>query len=273
MIKIDFDVSEIFSLTEIVDDAQKAVNDAERDLVTATHAKMVELASEKLHTRREMYVESLHMAEEDGVWFISLDAKAKWIDDGMPEHSMLESLLASPKAKTAADGSKYLVVPFEHSKKPSQQTPAQKDLLNTIKKELKSFKVPYKGIETDEQGKPKLGLLHSFDITTKPIKTRQGPGQGHGPLGAVKQGPTGVPFLKGVKIFQHEVEKEGQTSVQRSIMTFRVASSKHAAEGNRWLYPGIEGVSIFEEAEKWAIETFNKDIAPKLIAKLITAIR
>ncbi len=257
-------------------DKDKQSTKKDQQLVTAIQEKAVELASEKLHSRREMYLNALAMREEDGAFILALDASANWIEDGMPSRNLLESLLKSPKAKRAKDGSSYIVVPFGLGPgKGATNTPASTlDLVDTVKAELKRRKIPLGGIERDDQGRPKLGRLHKFDINSGPDKTHQGPGQGWGPIGAPKQGPNarqkvgggpgggGLPFLAGVNIFQHAVEGGG---VKRSITTFRVASSKH--EAPRWDVGELAGVHIFDELEKWAEEQVNL-IVPKLIKEL-----
>jgi hypothetical protein len=242
-----------------------------------TMAKVTELANERLHSRRKQFIDALSMREEDGIWVIELAGEARWIDDGMEPHSMLDALLSSPKAQRSADGSTYVVVPFEHGPgKGATNTPAsQLDLVGTVKSEMKRRKIPWATIERDDQGRPKLGRLHKFSVKGKPSKTGEGPGQGWGPVGDTKQGYSdrnarmrqhggpgggGIPFLQGVAVYQNAVEGGG---VKRSVMTFRIASSKHRGEG-RWEHPGLEPVNIFEDAWKWALETMDKEIMPKL---------
>jgi hypothetical protein len=268
LFSINVDLSEIAELLDLKQGLKSASDAAARDLAAMTHAKATELAGERLHSRREMFVEALKYHQvEDGVWLVSLEARARWIDDGQPEHSQLDALLASPKAKRAKDGSKYLVIPFDHS--PGQgkttTTAVEQDLINVIKSEMKRRGIPFGKIETDASGAAKIGKLHSFDITNLPIKNADGPGMGHGPKGDVRQGPTGTPFLQGVSVYQG-AGKSGK--VKRSIMTFRIASSKHKGQG-RWDHPGNAGTNILDDAAKWAAETFEKEMAPGILAKVL----
>jgi hypothetical protein len=270
MFFINLDISPLLNVGTKVDDASKAaMKSAGQRLTAMVRAHVAEEANKKLHTRREMFLEGLsHFQLDDNTWVVNLDAKVRWIDDGMPQHSMIDDLLKSKKAKTAKDGSKYVVVPFQHKKGPTQMTPAQKTLLDTIKKELKSRKIPYGKTETDSSGKPKIGLLHKFDIKSQPIKQSHGPGQGKGPIGSVMQGPTGIPLLQGIRIYQRQVKnKDGSHSVKRDIMTFRVASSKHKGQG-RWDHPGNEAMKMMDEAYHWAKQTWEKDVVPQLILEL-----
>lgn len=245
--------------------AQEAAQKAASQLVAMTRAHMVEEANKKLHTRRQMFVDGLsHAQVDENTWVISLAGKVKWIDEGIEPHNMLPDLLASPKAKTSKDGGKYLIIPFHHGPKgPTQMTPAQSDLLTTIKSELKRRQIPYSKIEVDANGLPKLGKLHTLNITNAPLKTKEGPGQGHGLIGQVRQGNTGIPFLQGLNVYQRQVGGK----VRRELMSFRIASSKHFGSG-KWQYPGLEPGGFFDEAETWAAKTWAEDVGPALIADL-----
>jgi hypothetical protein len=267
---INFDISPLLNLGLSLDDASKSVmKTAGQRLTAMTRAHIIEQAQKRLHTRRQMFVDGLtHFQLDDNTYVVNLDAKVRWIDDGMPAHNMIDDLLRSKSAKRAKDGSKYVVVPFQHKKGPTQLTPAQKTLLDTIKKELKARKIEYGQIETGPDGKPKIGLLHKFDIKTQPIKTSNTPGQGKGPVGAVMQGPTGIPLLQGVRIYQRPTKnRDGSFSVRREIMTFRIASSKHKGQG-RWDHPGNEPLKLMEEAYQWAKQQWEREIVPQLSLQL-----
>jgi hypothetical protein len=188
---------------------------------------------------------------------------------------MLDALLASPKAKTSKDGSRYLTVPFDHSpgKGKTGTTPAGKTLIDTIKNELKSRGIPFGKIEKGPDGKPLLGNLHSIDITKEPPKTGEGPGQGKGPIGDVRQGPTGIPFLQGIRISQKSVKdpKTGKEGVKRSIMTFRTASSKMKGTG-RWVHPGLDPKNMMEEGAHWASDQWARIIGPEMVKNVVSKV-
>lgn len=277
MFHVTLDASGLYELLGTSAAATRALKKAASQLTAQTREHIVEQANKKLKTRRQMYVDGLSAYQEnDHTWVISLDASVRWIDDGMPEHNMLDKLLASPKAKTTKDGTgKYIIIPFQHKKGPTQMTPAQSNLNATIKAELKSINaerekvgaapIPYGGIETHDDGSPQLGVLHKFDIMDRPMKTFNGPGQGWGSIGDVKQGPTGIPFLQGVQIRQRmALDKKGNEHVLREILTFRVASSKQRSQGGRWDNPGTAPVPLIEEGAKWAKEHWETNVAPKI---------
>jgi hypothetical protein len=262
--------------------ADAMMREAAQKLTAETHAHIVEQVQNRLRSTREKYLENLSFNQVDSnTWIIELQRGAFFIEEGLPPNfDMIDALLDdSPKpagknspphkgpkghTKTAKDGSRYRVIPFEHNKAQTRQTPAQKSLTDTIKSELKKRGMPGIGtIQNGADGKPKLGLVGSFDIMKRPIKSVDGPGQGKGPIGKVKQGPTGIPLLQGVRIYQRQMtDKQGKQFTKKFVMTFRVVSSKQKGQG-RWIHPGLEAKRFFDEAFEWALkewENVTKDI-------------
>ncbi len=251
-----------------------------RELVPAVHAHILEEANKKLHSRRQAFVNAVSTKQEgEDTWLVVLDKSARWIDDGSEPHEMIDSLLSTKNGRgkgvrRAKDGSAYRVIPFNHGpgKGGTNSTPAEQTLQQTIRAALKQADnkitgekgIPYGKLERDQNGKPLTGLLHSLDIEHKPVKTHHGPGQGKGPVGAVRQGPTGIPFLQGVRIYQRETKNpNGSSSVKRAVMTFRVVSSKHKGTG-RWFHPGNKPVLIFDEAYRWGQQHWETVVLPKI---------
>ena len=166
------------------------------------------------------------------------------------------------------EGNRYKVIPFEQNKAPSKTPRAQKTLQDTIKSVLQQKGIQYGGIERHPNGAPKLGLLHKLDINDKPLKTGEGPGQGHGPVGQVKQGVTGTAFLKGIRIYQKEVTgPDGNKSVHRGIFTFRVISDKTRGDGS-WEHPGLDAKNFFDKAYLWAENEWNDRIKQQVLDAL-----
>jgi hypothetical protein len=127
--------------------------------------------------------------------------------------------------------------------------------------------------------------LHKLNIMNAPLKTHEGPGQGWGPVGDVRQGPNerqvvgggpgggGTPFLQGLNVYQSEYKgKQGETRVQRTMMTFRVASSKHRDQGGRWDHPGLRPVNVVEDTYAWAQQEWVTSVEPALRAVILSKI-
>lgn len=277
MFYIDIDIAALVGLEGSVKAAaDKAVLVAGQSLATATHAHILEQVQKKLHSTREKYIENLSFKQVNkDTWLISLDAGAMFIEDGMPEHEMIDALLshgrptgkpsgvAKGEIHTAKDGSRFRVIPFEHKKGPTAQTAKATSLTDMIKKATKQLGIPYGSVEKDAAGKPKLGTLHSFDIMKQPSGgNRQQVGNPNVPVGK----HSGISLLQGVRISQHMVEdpKTGKSSVKRSISTFRIVSSKHKGSG-RWHHPGLEPRHFFPEAYTWAVSQYQNKIVPEII--------
>jgi hypothetical protein len=249
-------------------------------LAMAAHAHMIEEANLKLNSRRQKFIDGLSFKQENqDTWLIVLDRKARWIDDGLEPHEMIDDLLSNrggkSKPKVAKDGSRYRVIPFFHGpgKGKTNSTPAEMSLQSAIKTALKQADnhltggkgIPYGKLERGSDGQPLNGLLHSIDINSQPKKTHNGPGQGWGRIGDVKQGATGIPFLQGLRIYQRKTKNmDGSTSTKRAIMTFRVVSSKHKGSG-RWFHPGVAPAGIFDETYDWARRKWEEEILPRVI--------
>lgn len=256
---------------------QEAIKTTENLLVPAIYAHIQEEARKKLHSTQNPFLENISIRQiSSETWVIALDAKYRWIDDGMQPHEMIDNL--TKNGKTSKTGAKYRAIPFLHgpNRGPAHSTPWQMDLQSTIRAELKNAQnkltggtgIPYAKIEKDGSGNPLLGRLHSFDIDTAPTKTHSGPGQGWGNIGAVRQGYTGIPFLHKIEVYQKMVkQRDGSMKPQRAILTFRTVSTDMKGSG-RWFHPGTPPVHIFEEAAEWGMKHWETVVLPKLMDKI-----
>lgn len=258
--------------------AEDALQKAAGDLASQLHAKVVGLAQEKLHARRERYLAALSFSNvSENTWLIELSADAIWIEEGLPENfQMLPKLLGGAKAKTSADGSKYVVVPFSQGPGPrfpnSESGKSNDDLKMAVQNELKKRKIPFAKIERNiNTGEPKLGKLHEIKFLhplEHPKKTHEGIGQGQGPIGEARQGHQGDRYLDRIRVYQRMVKsKGGKARVQRGIMTFRTASSKQNAS-QQWVHPGSAPMKFFEEAMAWAEKEWETVMVPRVLADI-----
>lgn len=283
---LKLDLSEIIKFhKDLTEQVQKKLQVVAKHLAMQTHAHVREQAAKKLKSRLDMFNENCDFEQIDqSTWAIVVKEKARWIEDGMEPHSMLDDLLSSPKAKHAKDGSKYIVIPFKHNTAPTKQTPQQKEMVGALRQELKRQKISYTKIQRNADGSPKTGLLHSLDLN-KPDRNRPAPGV-EGPAGRTfsanslhgrgTEGPSGRPYLWGVRVYQSLKkgpdgkvlrDKQGNQQATREIFTFRVASSKHAGT-NKWFHPGLKPEHFLDEAYEWAKDQWDNHIAPELILGL-----
>ena len=253
---VNIDLRELINMQKFGPAADKAMKDAARNLSAMTLNHIKREVQTKLKSRREKYDKALSIKQEGEVWIIELDSAARWIEEGLPPHEMIDDLLKKG-AHTSKDGSKYKAIPFQHNKGPANTPASSADLSEAIQKEMKKRKIPFGKLETDAQGNPKIGKLHEFNVKT-PNKTGQGPGQGWGPVDKPKQGPTGIPFLNGVQVHQKQVtDSEGKKRTIKAITTMRMVSSKMKGTG-RWFHPGLQPKLFFNEAQQWAIDEWEK---------------
>lgn len=286
MFFLNLDLSHLIRFDEALrPEAEKAMAEAARRLTAETHAHIVEQVQQRLHSTREKYLQHLSFSQVSAdTWVVELEPGAFFIEDGLePGREMIDDLLNdAPKpgtkpdphrpqvkkgmTKTAKDGSRYRVIPFDHSKGPTRQTAPAQDLTDTIKKVMGNN---FSKLEMGSDGKPKKGFIKGFDIMKTPVKTAEGPGQGKGPIGKVKQGPTGIPLLQGIRVYQHPVkDKQGNVSTKKFIMTFRVVSSKMRGSG-RWVHPGIEAKHFFDDAFEWAVSQWEDKIKNEVLDQLM----
>jgi hypothetical protein len=246
-LKIDVNISDIARQfgdiqKQVESDLKKSVS----GLASSTHAKLLELATDNLNSLQKIYKDAVSFERlDDNLWIVALDEKAMFIEEGR-KSGFMQELLDSPKAKTNKKGEKYAVIPFEHSKPPSQQSEKAQDLTNQIRKELKRRDIPYKKLEYNTDGSPKLGLIHRFDVESARLKPEH------------KNDP-----LKGVAVYQR---KGSDGNIRRDIMTFRIISDKHKSEGI-WVHPGMEAKNLMDKAWEWAQNEWENKILPEVLNK------
>lgn len=268
MLQIKIDYEDILQLSKMEDVIKADFKEIGAKVAEAAYAYAVEEAKKRLHSRQGMYIEALFIGEQDGVHLLVLDAKAVWIEDGQPAFNMLEKLLSSPKAKTGKNG-KYLAVPFNNAQ--GSPPAAQQNLIQTVTSHFKSKGIDLNKIETHADGTPKTGLLHKFDMDEGPLRdSPRRTYQGHGKFGKPVQGHSGIPFLKGVRVYQKQIEdkKTGKSSIQRFVGTFRMASESQVGSG-KWDHPGNSPIGIFKDTEEYVKTQFDKEWAGKLLDSII----
>lgn len=219
---------------EVKQDLQKGV----ANLAAITHAKVVELANTELHSTRKSFMDSLGFEEvAPGVWVVSVDEKGMFVEEGIKtDFDMKPGLLKGRKSR---------VIPFEHSKAPSQLNGYAQNIVNRIKSNLKKEGVPFKKIEKLPNGSPRLGKLHTFD------------------WGGEIPGKGNTPVLKGVSIYQ-TLTKTG--NVRRDIMTFRTVSNGPASDG-KFIHPGLKAKKFLDLALSWAEKEWEDKILPEVLEK------
>jgi hypothetical protein len=200
---------------------------------------------------KKIYKDNLYMEQiSDNMIEVGIRHEALWIEEGRKK-GFMDELLKGSNVKTAKDGSKYRPIPFEHSTQVSENASAdKKQEVEDLKKFFKSQGIRYsktRALAMDENGSPRIGRIHSFDI--KNMRD-----------GKKKSAQNLSKNLQGVSIYQRENPKTGR--VERSIMTFRTISSKH--RGEKWEHPGRKGEEILDETLKYVREVWERELFPEL---------
>ncbi len=231
---------------ELKVNVQKDIQTSVESLANMTHARVMELARDNLGSLSKKYMEGVSFSNpEPNFWIVSLDEKLLWVEEGRKSGSMVDDLLRTG-AKTSKDGYKYKVIPFEHSKNPTEQSEKAQKLANEIKAVFKERGISWKKIEYDKSGSPRLGKIHSMNIESgRPTPKSK------------------YPALHGVAVYQ---TKKPGGGISRDVMTFRIVSEKHKAEG-KWVYPGRQGDKLLDKAFSWAMDVFDREILPAIFEK------
>jgi hypothetical protein len=234
------------------------------DLAAQTHAKLVELAASGLRTSRQTYIDALSYEETGrGAWTVTLDKNALWIEDGMPRHEMIDDLIRNNPRISNKTGARYKIIPFS-IKGPSATAVAAMPIRQAAMKALRQAGINMKEVEKEVDGRVKQGTLHRLNVVSHPLKTAQGPHQGHGPMGSARQGMSGMPFLSGLTVQQR---RSMTGMMQKTAMTFRVVSSFHKGSG-KWVHPGVKAHRFMDQAAKWAHDEWENKIKPEIFEAL-----
>ncbi|MDE2425700.1 MAG: hypothetical protein KGO96_07320 [Elusimicrobia bacterium] len=244
-------------------------------LANQTHAHILEKAQEILGSTREAFIKSLRFeSPEPDLYIFTVPQNMLWLEDGHGQLDMLNFFLKSRKVQTSKKGNKYLVIPFEHSKSPSSQTPLQSTLADTIKQELKARKISVKKIERNPDGTPKSGLLHRID---KPTNMTASDDKRLNQYWHHKGGAQGISSrIERISVYQTPLfNKDGSPALtsrglqraKRSIMTFRTASESQRGSG-KWQLPALRGKKFLDDAMSWVEEQWASKVLPDLTKNL-----
>jgi hypothetical protein len=242
--------------TRVIDEMEK--------LSISSHAFIVAKANAELNGYlREAFLGKDHRnlrweKVSDQIWAVTLDESARWIEEGRQPTFMRWLLDHNPKAKVAKDGSRYAYIPFSHLKsgqKPDLSGDPKAAYEAIVRRTLRENKINLRKVERNLDGTPKFGVLRKFSMEP-PGSREQFPGlfsQPRSPEVAKKIGlrpHDGIYHLKGLMLVQRPGKKKG--SVVREAVTIRTISSKHEAEGNRWIYPQVRAFGGLQAAHEYA---------------------
>ena len=229
---------------EEADKANERLKEAVEQLGSMIYQHITDLADKELKSSKAKYMEHLKLEQIDEyTCIISLAPEAMWIEDGIqPNFQMLPGLLKN--AKTDSKGVRYVNIPLEKMGT-NAAGPQAGEMSAIVRSEMENRGIPVEALELNEDGTPKEGRLHRFDIDQGPVSKN-----------------TGLRLLQGVNVVQrYNKEKK---AVEKSILTFRRATSNQDPS-KFWVHPGTQARNFFDHTEQWLLSSWDaimSNIAP-----------
>jgi len=212
-------------------------------VASATHAEWTRLAQERLSTSRDLYLNGLRQAESfksdkggESYTLSLVGTMANNVEFGMESFDMKgvrPGWLGGKRAKTAKDGTKYVVIPFRHSTSASKRfSYSGKAKAAGLKKELKKVVKDY-------------GLDRMMRAASGKVIR-----------GAVSRVPNRAPvhkYLRGLTRVQTPTKGKTKSGGQRGssqLISWRVMSEKSPTDS--WIHTGIEAKNLLREVKAFA---------------------
>lgn len=227
------------AIEEMADEAVSQMQGAVAEAAALTYNKAVELAGERLHSTKMDYINALDIKEEDGVWIVSLDPSANYLEDGYGPRKMLPGLAQGAKSRTTKDGShRYTIIPIrQHTSPQNSQNPKQVQIASEMVRAIRTqrFQEVRRGIN------PNTGKLTTVE--------------------RLENNPAISPYLQGlVRVREYKTAPGKDPQITSSqYLTFRVASENQDS-GEQWVHPGYHGAQIFPDLGDWAVEQVEQII-------------
>lgn len=252
---LKFDLSELEKEFNFIKNINKHLSKAMDNLSGQAYEKAIELAQQKLKSRRDTYLKNLSFKKEgsgdDTIYYIILHEDALWIEDGVPAHNMKDTHLK---------GKDKVIIPFEHSKgQPSMMPQKQKELHGEVKNFLKQNKIALNGKPIkDTSGQPIL----SSPGNVKPAATF-----GSVPSKHVSK-KTGESVLNRLNVYQTSIkDSKGKEKITKTAITFRTLSRN--SDDSEWNVPELKPVHILDEVYTWILENYEKILMEQLPGLII----
>lgn len=246
---LQFDLSQLEKEFSFFKNINKQLNQAIDNLAGQAYEKAIELAQQKLKSRRDIFLKNLEFKKEGSgdntIYTIVLSEPALWIEEGMPAHNM--------KA-THLNGKDKIIIPFKHNKgQPSMMAPKQQELYKDVKSFLKKQKLSLNKPINDNSGKP---------ILSSPGNVRAAASFSKVPS-LVKSKKSGESVLNRLNVYQHSTQdKQGKQKITSTAMTFRTLSKN--SSDSEWNVPDLKAVKILDEVYSWILENYEKILMEQL---------
>lgn len=252
---LKFDLSQLQEQMSYFKDLNKNVSKALDNLAGQAYEKAIELAQQKLKSRRDTYLKHLSFTKEGSgdntVYIIVLSEEALWIEEGVAAHNM---------KSTHLNGKDKVVIPFQHNKGiPSMMPQKQADMYKEVKSFLKKNKMSL--------NKPILNKTGSPTIST-PGNVKPAASFGSVPSKHVSK-KSGKSLLNNLNVYQHEsTSQSGKKKTTSTAMTFRTLSRN--SSDSEWNVPNLPGAKILDEVYDWILQNYERILQESLANIIIT---
>lgn len=228
-------------LEEISREISDQLTLATAQLAQLTYNHAVSLATQRLDTTKQQYLDALKFeTESEGVFVIYLEEPAEHLEKGYPPYPMIQKILnGGKKAKVSKEGYRYKVIPLRQRTDTAAVQPSSnaKSLALRIQEVIDNRKFKRVKSSVDQ----KTGKMTTVDRYT---------------------GSAAHPFLKGLtRVREYQSARHWEPS-SSAYLTFRVVSEKQIGKG-KWNHPGFQGANVFPDIERWAdsqLDNILKDI-------------
>jgi hypothetical protein len=272
------DVYQIVTAAKQISEIQaRRAQEIARDVAQQTYGKAMEMASDRLKSTKQTYIDNLDYDEGDGLYTITLKADAAHLELGYGSFDMKKGMLDSkaivqvgkragqPWVQRGKSGYRYAAVPFTHGPegaakpghpeynrkiqigKPTQTTKG------SLMQDLKALKEAF-GVQQifNSQGDYITGKAWSI------TKSVMGPQWTYQDVTGRKQTKTiqANPLLSGLTGIQWQQKKRGGGFTNRTAnLTWRMVSENPMAK-SKFIHPGFRGIQAFPDLERYVIQTF-----------------
>lgn len=202
-----------------------------------TRQTMERLASQKLHSTKETYLDALNINVDSNILIVTLDEDswlANAVETGVDGWDMKTTHLRSPKAKISAKGYKYLRIPIGKTKDGSGGPSAKgQELQEKIRKVL--------------MGKPAFGAMKTKTLTDGRVVEQQ--------KLLIESDPAlkGFYRMRSYTDFNDYHANKGKRKSWQYVL-FRTMTNNPEAR-SKWEHPGIKPAHIFRDTERWLTES------------------
>lgn len=223
-------------LQELSDALTRATSQFIGAVPVLTKQHMERLATQKLNSTRQDYIDALKVKLDGTILVVELDPEnwlANAVETGIDGYDMKATHLKSPKARLSKKGFRYMRIPMSKSKEGKGGPSPQGQALQTRIREVL-------------MNKPAFGLMRTKTLMDGRVIEQQ------------KLNTAQDPLLKGFYRMRSydsfdDFHRNKNSRKPWQYVLFRTMS-ENPMQRSQWKHPGIKPVHIFRDTERWLEE-------------------